>query len=472
MSVTIRQHLNDFRFWIILFFLIRLIGITNAPLEISHNWRQSTVNMIARNYYEGNTTFFYPMMDNAGEKSGITGTELPILNSMISQVALVFGWQHWYGRIINLIITSLGIGYFFLWLKEFIDERVALPAIIILLASLWFAFSRKIMPDTFSIGVSFIGLYYGYKHLYSKKLIHLLLFILLGSLGVLCKVPAILSLSPLLVEYLIIFRRDNRYNFPLLAGGFIVLSFTLFWYSHWFNYLIELGQWQFYYMGPGFPKGLIELISMPNETLDNIYFESLKFSGFAAFISGVFLLFIKKSGSLKYIFLLWTFGFILFMIQAGSGYSTHDYYTIPFVPMMAIVAGYAISKIPKQSFRIVALLIISIEGIANQQHDFIIKDSQLYKLELEPLSKKYIPENNLIIINTDQNPQSLYFTNRKGWSLGHDEILKSGNLDSLINLGAQFLIIDKHFGEIEINYPIVSKDENYVIYSLKENYKQ
>ena len=121
MSVEIRRYLCDFRFWLMLFFLLRLTSITDAPLEISHNWRQSTVNMIARNYYEGNTTFFYPMMDNAGEKSGITGTELPLLNLIISETASIFGWQHWYGRLINLIVTSIGIWYFFRWLKKFID---------------------------------------------------------------------------------------------------------------------------------------------------------------------------------------------------------------------------------------------------------------------------------------------------------------------------------------------------------------
>ena len=40
----------DIRFWILLFFVFRLYGITNAPLEIGHSWRQSLTNMIARNF--------------------------------------------------------------------------------------------------------------------------------------------------------------------------------------------------------------------------------------------------------------------------------------------------------------------------------------------------------------------------------------------------------------------------------------
>ena len=38
--------------WIAIFFLIRCIGITNPPLDVAHNWRQTTVTMVARNYLE------------------------------------------------------------------------------------------------------------------------------------------------------------------------------------------------------------------------------------------------------------------------------------------------------------------------------------------------------------------------------------------------------------------------------------
>jgi len=50
---------SDIRFWILIFFAIRLFGITNPPLEIAHNWRQTTVTMVARNFYETKTNIFY-----------------------------------------------------------------------------------------------------------------------------------------------------------------------------------------------------------------------------------------------------------------------------------------------------------------------------------------------------------------------------------------------------------------------------
>jgi hypothetical protein len=67
----------DIRFWLLFFFVIRLFGITNAPLEMGHNWRQSLTNMVARNFLEGRVNLFYPVIDIAGDKTGIIGIEFP-----------------------------------------------------------------------------------------------------------------------------------------------------------------------------------------------------------------------------------------------------------------------------------------------------------------------------------------------------------------------------------------------------------
>ena len=63
-SITVikKNYFTDIRFWILLFFFLRLYGITNAPLEISHNWRQSLTNMIARNFLEIDNNILYPRM--------------------------------------------------------------------------------------------------------------------------------------------------------------------------------------------------------------------------------------------------------------------------------------------------------------------------------------------------------------------------------------------------------------------------
>ena len=80
--------LNNVWIWILLFFLIRLIGITNPPLEMTHNWRQVTGLMVARNFLEVDNNILYPRIDDNGGQTGIIGMEFPTLNYLHYVVAI------------------------------------------------------------------------------------------------------------------------------------------------------------------------------------------------------------------------------------------------------------------------------------------------------------------------------------------------------------------------------------------------
>src|SRR5688572_19695697 len=188
MKEPIATIIKDIRFWIILFFIIRMYAITNPPLEVGHNWRQTDGLMIARNFYEQNANIFYPTVDVAGEKSGIVGSEFPILNYIIYLISLIFGYEHWYGRLVVLIFASIGTLYFYKLIKRYFGESSALNASILLLVSFWFSYSRKIIPDAFSASLIIISLYYAFLYLDEGKLSHLLLFFVLALMGRLSKI--------------------------------------------------------------------------------------------------------------------------------------------------------------------------------------------------------------------------------------------------------------------------------------------
>jgi 4-amino-4-deoxy-L-arabinose transferase-like glycosyltransferase len=124
-SATMLKWLGDIRFWILLFFVLRLYGITNPPLEIGHNWRQTLTNMIARNFLEMDNNIFYPRIDMDGNKTGIIASEFPLYNYLIYLFAKIFGYAHWYGRLINLIFSSIGTFYFYKILKKFFTHELA-----------------------------------------------------------------------------------------------------------------------------------------------------------------------------------------------------------------------------------------------------------------------------------------------------------------------------------------------------------
>jgi hypothetical protein len=461
------RWLNDIRFWILLFFILRLYGITNAPLEIGHNWRQSLTNMIARNFLQIDNNILYPRIDVDGNKTGIMATEFPFYNYLIYLTAKVFGYEHWYGRLINLIISSVGILYFYKILKRFFNEQLAFSASLILLSSIWFAFSRKSMPDTFCVSIVIIGIYNGLRYLYEKRLMNLVLFFIFSSLGVLCKIPALYLLSVLILPLF-----DNQIGFylkrNLVIVGILILIVIYTWYFYWVPHLLAVYGIQLY-----FPKEIVEgfkelVIYLP-DTFEKFYFSALEsFVAFGLFLIGLFLIIKQKQKIMFLIFVISSFFFILFICKTGYVFSTHSYYIIPYVPIMALIVAFALEQIKKSKLKTILIFIVIVEAILNQQNDFRIKDSEKYKLEMESVADKFSTRNDLIAINGGQNPQEIYFLNRRGWSFNNEKLLNIENINDWKLKGCKYIFIDKHQEPIDLSksFKVIYNDKNFIVYSL------
>ena len=207
-SFKVPALFKDIRFWISLFFVIRLFGITNAPLETGHNWRQCFTNMVTRNLLEQAPNVLYPKADMLGNSSGVIGSEFPIFNYLNYLIAKLFGFQHWYGRLINLVFSSLGLLYFYKTIKALFNKEVAFNATLVLTTSIWFAFSRKIMPDTFSVSLLFMGIYGGVLYIKENKFSGLVAYFIFCTLGMLAKIPAIAIFS--LSGFCCFFKRSSQ----------------------------------------------------------------------------------------------------------------------------------------------------------------------------------------------------------------------------------------------------------------------
>lgn len=460
----------DIRFWIILFFIIRLVGITNPPLEVAHNWRQTVVTMVSRNFLEIDNNILYPRVDFAGEKSGITGMEFPLLNYLIYLVSEIFGYEHWYGRLINLIVSSFGLFYFYQLIKKYFEPKIAFNATLVLLFSIWFSYSRKIMPDTFAMSFIIASIYYGSNYLDNKQktnqYISLLLYVLVLSLGALSKLPSAYLLIVFVVFFLnkeILLKRKIVFSLASLAA----LFFPVLWYFYWVPYLVETyGFWHFF-MGKSISQGFLEISENILPTLYRFYDTAIKYVGFGAFLFGLIYGIINKQKMLIYVLTISFLGFLIVIFKAGFHFPHHSYYIIPFVPVMALVAGYGIVILPIK-YQCILLGLIAVEGIANQQHDFFIKENQVYQLKLEEKAAQFIGKNDLVIINGGDSPQTIYFAHRKGWTAKNEEIQTPLFMDSLTILGAKYLIIDKVNVDLKmLPYHLINDDDDYSIYQLK-----
>jgi hypothetical protein len=455
---------KDIRLWIVFFFLIRLVGITNAPLEVDHNWRQSLTNMTARNFVEDGADLFHPRIDMAGNRTGIIGSEFPIFNYLIFFVSKVFGYAHWYGRLINLIFSSLGMWFFYKLIEKISSKQIAFTSTLIFLSSLWFMFSRKSMPDTFSVSLVIIGVYHIYSYLFENKNASIVWAFVFCTLGGLSKIPAVSLLAFL---PLILFSKRT----PISRKTFVFITLSLSaiciftWYFMWVPYLVETYRFQLY-----FPKGIVEgwneIYPLMGAFFKKFYFSALSsYLGFVAFVFGCYFFIQKASKEIVWSVALITLTFFVFILKTGSVFPLHNYYILPFAPLMAFVAAYSIVEL-KSKWQTILLVGISLEALANQQHDLFIKPRELYKLEIEKSIEPFVPRDAKVIVNGGPSPQDMYFTHRKGWSYNNVE-LTSERIDSLQKEGALFLIFNKHSKpEISIVEKKLFENEHLIVFQL------
>lgn len=431
--------LGDIRTWIVLFFLIRMIGITSAPIEVGHSWRQCLTAMIARNFTEISADIRFPRVDMGGAGTGIIGAEFPLLNYLMAGLHWLFGEGSWQGRGIVLVVSSIGIFYFHRLVREVFDKPTAFAASLLLLASAWFEFSRKIMPDTFSVSLVIIALYQAWRYLTTGDRKAVWAYVLFASLGVLSKMPAACLLAVLVVP-LVDHRVPSRRRWDIVAASLPVLASIVIWYFLWVPHLLETYGYHLY-----FPRnlqtGAAELWHERSDGIEKFVFEAFRsFMAFCAFVAGLCICAGTRGWR------AWLGGaaislvFLFFMLKTGSVFAHHSYYILPFVPLMAVVAGFAIARIPPK-FRWAVLLLICAESVGNQAYDLFPPARNRFLLGLEAIADHYSPAENLVVVNGGMDPQHMYFLHRRGWSVSDEECRDPERLREWAREGATCLFV-------------------------------
>lgn len=123
-------------FWILVLFVIRLEYYPTSTRHQDYNWRSSYTSMVSRNMLEISANPFYPHVDHSDEPGGIAACEFPVFNSLQFFGYKIFGYAQWYGRFINLIVSSFGLWFFFCLARRILkDETAALAAMLFLATS-------------------------------------------------------------------------------------------------------------------------------------------------------------------------------------------------------------------------------------------------------------------------------------------------------------------------------------------------
>ena len=114
----------------------------------------------------------------------------------------------------------------------------------------------------------------------------------------------------------------------------------------------------------------------------------------------------------------------------------------------------------------VALGLICVEGVANQYYDMFVPDKRKFMLGIEAVADRFTDRKDLIIVNSWQDPQPMYFLHRKGWSIANEECDDPSALERLKGRGAKCLFkIGKELAN-PLALPELFRDDHMVVLGI------
>lgn len=465
---TLTRWLFDVRFWILVLFLVRLENINLPPLD-EHAWRQTITLGVARNYLEIDPNFFHPRTVLCDSRAGILAQEFPLFNYAIAMLWKVFGTQSWVFRIFSLLVASVGLFYFSKVARRFTGEKGALYATVIFGVSVAFMYARKGMPDVFAVSLALIGVEYGWRYLEEKKSAQLGLFVFFAALGMLCKMPASCVMG-LLAAPLMTGDADRLSKSRFVGAGVLAVATMGAWYFVWVPWSEKVHQFPLFYP-TSIAEGWQQLVAMKDDTIARFYPIALTSRlAFLFCLVGLVWMFWKVNKPLMWAFAGSSALLIGLMLKAGGTFSGHVYYIIPYVPTMALLAGYGLAEVIKNQWLQLALLMaIAIEAIAEHKRDFFIPWQEQKYLKLEKIVDQYVPKDDRILVNNLEGcPKMMYFAHRRGWTVT-DRMKDSSWVIGEETVGMHFLVIERSRWQDTLPFPKLYEDNEFQVYKTKKN---
>jgi 4-amino-4-deoxy-L-arabinose transferase-like glycosyltransferase len=471
-SEVLYKWLFDIRLWILALFLLRMDNITIPPLD-EHGIRQTLTLSVARNMIEVSPDPLRPRVDFGDWDPRIVACEPPIYNSMIALMYLIFGEHDWFGRLINVTISSLGLWFLWAFLRKiWEDDRAALLSTVFYGVSLAFVYSRKAMPDTFALSFVFAGCYFGLLYLEEGRRRNAILYVLTMSVGLLCKVPMVCAASLLLIPFL---NPDTSWQLRgrLVALSTIPLALTGWWYFYWHPHIIgKEGAFQMFETF-GMYKGW-ELLFQERNNLWEVFFvdgQLMTWLALGMTLPGIFYLGVQREFRTALSLVLYTLLFTYFVVQAGYAYPTHDYYGIPYNVPLAMMAGYGLAHLlrPAPLLAFGYITIAAYYAISAQRKDFFIPEYARRWENLEKVADSFSKRTDKFSTNSGIDTRMFYHLHRKGighfsWDLkDHPEWTE----DDIRRGGMKYMFIDKRDFQDSLPFPVIFDNGEFRAYRLE-----
>ncbi len=312
----------------------RLYGIGEPPMDFQAV-RQYHSALLARGFYEWLSTGALRTMPPDGV------IEPPIMESVASLAYYLSGGEHlWMPRLLSAGCWMAGGVFLYLLAKRAFCADAALFSVAFYLLLPYAVLpSRAFMPEAPMIGALVAAIYAIWRYHENPSTKRLVVAASAASLALLVK-PGICFWQ---VFAAFAFLEVRRVGFKSTLGDVHAYAFAPL-------SLLPMGLWYAYgAYWEGFLSGQVSKKIVPGLLLEPSYWQGwldqITFVvGYAAFAGGLASLFFVGRGAQRALLLgLWT-GYLLFGLTFTYHVSTHDYYTLQLIPVVALSLGPFIAR--------------------------------------------------------------------------------------------------------------------------------
>lgn len=432
--------------------------IFNQELSGNHLWRQTQTQWNIRNFYRNDSRIWNPRTSALNEDYDNTlKLEFPLMQWSIAMVHKSFKGND------SILITRSCLWLIFLLtiVGFYKTSQLLFQSKIIAAFSTWaFTFSPLLyyysinpIPDNLALTFSVWYMYFIIRYIDSDKKQDLFFSAIFLSLSALCKLPFIIYGASIAVLFLIKYKENKKEIWTsILAYYSMALLPLICWYTHvipnWENSITT--------------KGILatSLYDLPLQKLFTYYIsELIPFiilgpGSIILFIFGIFSIKSNKIFYKKYFFISLipplVLGLIYVLYELNVISNVHDYYFMPFLPLLFVCVGAGIGYLFKKSYLTSILLIFLLVSAPLFDYRYTQKKWSLEESYFNPDVLKYheelkciVPQNELCIyINDESRCIFSYFIDRQGFMFDKDYLPLHWIDDMMVQADVKYMYSD------------------------------
>jgi hypothetical protein len=519
LSALLQQRKRLLIFFILLMaFLLRLHRIDQPYTDLA-GWRQTSVAMMADNFYHRNPNILYPEVSWNGPGISYNGREFQTVTYISSLLYRVVGQHDWVGRLVATLFGVWGVFALYQLVRRIWDEAHGLvsAAVLAILPAAVF-FDRCFLPDPAMVSLVTTSMWMLVAYLQTSQRRYLFLTAFFACWGFLSKITGMITLLPMLYALIVILGSRNKLTVSnitaILLPGLLAVSIVAAYYL-WARYL-SLHYPPYHFAGAEnwlWDEGLKKWLQQ-GYFLDDFGYILKNWMWGTPFIllfaAGLFLsLFIiqerSKAGELSaynapYLFHFWFVGCLVFYVigakeQVGNFWNFHIW-----SPMVAafsaatLLAGWQVIRKHKIVTVVAGLLLLAWIAKSNRRvmwHAFAdtyyISD---YRMGIRLRTLRQPADLSVVLAREVGSPVPVFYSGGRGWVFppagkgSWDKLPPTAaecinTLEELRKQGAawfgiyraQYDVLKKDYPSfaqyLTTNYPVRADEADYIIFQLR-----